>query len=51
MAASKAHVKRLLAQHGVEVDGQKVETIVCAARPGNVIKVGKRDFIKITEGG
>ncbi len=50
MAASKAHVKRLLAQGGVEVDGQKVETIVCAVRPGNIIKVGKRDFIKITEG-
>jgi len=49
IAPSKGQVKRLLAQGGIEVDGSKVESMVCAVRPGGLIKAGKRDYIRIAQ--
>lgn len=49
IAPSKGQVKRLLAQGGIEVDGSKVDSIVCAVSPGGLIKAGKRDYIRIAQ--
>jgi len=49
LVGSKSQAKRLIAQGGVELDGQKVkdpkEKIVFA--DGQILKVGKRGFVKI----
>jgi tyrosyl-tRNA synthetase len=47
IAPSKGQVKRLLAQGGIEVAGSKIDSIICAVSPGDLVKAGKRDFIRI----
>ena len=48
---SKSMVKQLLAQGAIELDGQKVKSELFPAKVGSVIKVGKRDFIKVVPEG
>lgn len=46
LAASKSEAKRLLFQNGVKID-DKIATEASVIKPGNLIQVGKRKFIKI----
>ena len=52
LAASKAAAKRLIAQGGVEVDGQRVSdgAFTVPVQDGLVIQVGKRRFVKVVAG-
>jgi tyrosyl-tRNA synthetase len=48
LASSKSEAKRLFQQNGVEVDGEKVsQPNKIAVKNGTIIKVGKRNIIKI----
>lgn len=47
LAGSKAEVKRLLAQGGVSIDGEKVSEAAASVRPGSVIRVGRRRWLRI----
>lgn len=50
LATSRSEAKRLVEQGGVEIDGEKVESIKyqVESRDGQIMKVGKNRFIKIT---
>jgi tyrosyl-tRNA synthetase len=47
LAPSASEAKRLIQQGAVEVDGQRIKGSVYAIVPGNIIKVGKRRFLRI----
>lgn len=47
VVGSKAEVKRLLAQGGVSIDGAKVSDAAVSVRPGSVIRVGRRRWLRI----
>lgn len=47
LAESKSEAKRLFQQHGVEVDGKKIETETKKITSGMILKVGKRNIRKI----
>jgi len=44
---SNSELKRLLAQGAIELDGNKISSNIIDAHNGSVLKVGKRDFVKI----
>ena len=50
LAPSKAQARRLIAQGGVDLDGQRVTDPEgsLAIKPGMILKVGKRHFVKLT---
>ena len=50
LVASKAEVKRLLNQGGIQMDGERVDTPEIHVRPGSVLKVGKRRWLRIVSG-
>ena len=45
--ASKSEVRRLVKQGAVSVDGKKIDDASFSLRSGQVIKIGKRRFLKI----
>ena len=47
VAASKAEVRRLVSQGAVQVDGEKVASDNVHLRPGSVLKIGRRRYLKI----
>lgn len=50
LAASKSEARRLIAQGGVELNGERVHDpgLIIPAQEGLVVRVGKRRFVKIT---
>ena len=48
LAASKAEAKRLVGQGAVSINDQKVEQPQATLRPGDVLKVGRRRWLRIT---
>ena len=44
---SNSELKRLLAQGAIELDGNKISSNIIDAHHGSVLKVGKRDFVRI----
>jgi tyrosyl-tRNA synthetase len=49
LAPSASEAKRLIQQGAVEIDGQRIEESVRIVAPGNIIKVGKRRFLRIVD--
>ena len=47
VAASKGEVRRLISQGAVQVDGEKVASDSVRLRPGSVLKIGRRRYLKI----
>ena len=47
VVASKSEVRRLVKQGAVSVDGKKIDYASFSLRSGQVIKIGKRRFLKI----
>ena len=47
VVASKSEVRRLVKQGAVSVDGKKIDDATFSLRSGQVIKIGKRRFLKI----
>ena len=47
VAASKGEVRRLISQGAVQVDGDKVASDSVRLRPGSVLKIGRRRYLKI----
>ena len=47
VVASKSEVRRLVKQGAVSVDGKKIDVANFSLRSGQVIKIGKRRFLKI----
>lgn len=47
VVASKSEVRRLVRQGAVSVDGKKIDDASFSLRSGQVIKIGKRRFLKI----
>ena len=49
LAPSKAQARRLIAQGGVDLDGQRVThpEVSVGVKPGALLKVGKRHFLKL----
>ncbi len=47
VAASKGEVRRLISQGAVQVDGEKVDSDSVRLRPGSVLKIGRRRYLKI----
>ena len=47
VVASKSEVRRLVKQGAVSVDGKKIDDASFSFRSGQVIKIGKRRFLKI----
>ena len=47
VVASKSEVRRLIKQGAVSVDGKKIDDASFSLRSGQVIKIGKRRFLKI----
>ena len=52
LAASKSEARRLIAQGGVEIGGERVKDAqaVVPAQEGLVVQVGKRRFVRVTVG-
>jgi tyrosyl-tRNA synthetase len=50
LAPSKSHVRRLIDQGGVRLDGQKVSDAAFVLEPGDerVVQVGKRHFLRVS---
>lgn len=44
---SNSELKRLLAQEAIELDGNKVHSNIINAHQGSILKIGKRNFVKI----
>jgi len=44
---SAAELKRLVAQHAVEVDGAKIDELSALVRDGTVVKVGRHTFVRV----
>jgi tyrosyl-tRNA synthetase len=49
LVTSGSQVRRLVQQNGVKVDGEKADDPLMAVKPGNIIQVGKRRFLKLVE--
>jgi len=49
LVTSGSQVRRLVQQKGVKVDGEKATDPLMALKPGAVIQVGKRRFLKLIE--
>jgi tyrosyl-tRNA synthetase len=49
LTKSRGEAKRLLAQGGVEIDGQRVMGNIVEIHHGSVIRLGKRRFVKIVD--
>lgn len=49
LTKSRAEAKRLLAQGGIEVDGERIKSNRVKVRDGTVIKLGKRRFIRLID--
>ncbi|MEL1228783.1 MAG: tyrosine--tRNA ligase [Candidatus Neomarinimicrobiota bacterium] len=47
VVASKSEIRRLVKQGAVSVDGKKIDDASFSLRSGQVIKIGKRRFLKI----
>ena len=47
IVASKSEVRRLVKQDAVSIDGKKIDDAGFSLRSGQVIKIGKRRFLKI----
>jgi tyrosyl-tRNA synthetase len=47
LAKSKSEAMRLISQNGVELDGVKVSEPNCAVKSGDILKVGKRRFVRL----
>ena len=47
VVASKSEVRRLIKQGAVSIDGKKIDDASFSLRSGQVIKIGKRRFLKI----
>lgn len=47
LAKSKSEAVRLIQQGGVELDGAKVSESSCEVKNGDVLKVGKRRFVRL----
>lgn len=47
LAASKSEATRLLAQGGVRINAQKITAQTVAVKPGDMLQVGKRKFVKL----
>ena len=50
LAASNSQAFRLIRQGAVTIDGQKVTGNEPAYRPGSIIKVGKRRYVRVVDG-
>ena len=46
--SSSSEVRRLVSQNGIKVDGEKVSDAFLMVKPGSVIQVGKRKFLRLT---
>ena len=46
-APSKAEVRRLISQGAIQVDGERVTSDNVLLRPGSVLKIGRRRYLKI----
>lgn len=46
---SGSQVRRLVKQNGVKVDGEKISDPFMTLKPGSIIQVGKRRFLKIVD--
>jgi tyrosyl-tRNA synthetase len=49
LVKSRSEANRLLAQGAIEVDGEKISTSLVSLKDGNIIKVGKRRFLRIVD--
>jgi tyrosyl-tRNA synthetase len=49
LVRSRSEANRLLVQGAIEVDGEKVSTSLVILKDGNIIKVGKRRFLRIVD--
>jgi tyrosyl-tRNA synthetase len=49
LAKSKSEAKRLITQHAVELDGETVSSESITVKPGSLLKVGKRRFLRLVE--
>ena len=47
VVTSKGEVRRLISQGAVQVDGEKVDSDNVRLRPGSVLKIGRRRYLKI----
>jgi tyrosyl-tRNA synthetase len=47
LAKSKGEIKRLIQQNGLRLNGQVIQTETEVPKPGDVLQVGKRHFLKI----
>lgn len=47
LVTSRSEFKRLLAQGGVQVDGERVDGAQVTVKPGTVFKVGKRRWLRV----
>ena len=47
VVTSKGEVRRLISQGAVQVDGEKVASDSVRLRPGSVLKIGRRRYLKI----
>ncbi len=44
---SQGELKRLLAQNAISLNGKRINSKIINARHGNILKIGKRNFVKI----
>jgi tyrosyl-tRNA synthetase len=49
LVKSRSEARRLLTQGAIEIDGEKVSTDKVILKDGNIIKVGKRGFLKMVD--
>jgi len=47
MATSRGEVRRLLEQQGIKLDGETVSDASVELKPGAVLQVGKRRFLRL----
>lgn len=47
LVTSRSEFKRLLAQGGVQMDGERVEDAQVTVKPGTVFKIGKRRWLRV----
>ncbi|MDP2719034.1 MAG: S4 domain-containing protein, partial [Dehalococcoidia bacterium] len=49
MAKSRGEAKRLIAQGGVQIDGEKITSDTVSLRSGSVVRAGKRNFVRLID--
>ena len=47
LVKSKSELRRLLAQGAIELDGCTVSSNIVSAHPGSILKIGKRNYVRI----